>query len=116
MGLVSSTLQQYANTGYGYKMESNVDEDEARELSGELIRDHISSIDWVVDQFGDKSAGQLELDTTIIYIDQDEPSSEDEGLVRAVHEVKPHFTEDNIRERVSQLRQMALLKPISENH
>ncbi len=100
-------------TGYGYQIKNLVPDEDLDELAGGLLKNHKADINWVIEQFGTQSASDLELDSTIIYIDRealhtDRRLSEDE-LVRQVRDVKPRFTESKIRRHVEALNDKQLL-------
>ena len=100
-------------TGYGYKIKNVVSEDDLSELAGSFLEEHKADIDWVIQQFGTQSASDLELDSTIIYVDREaleagDRSSEND-LVQQVRELKPHFIESKIRRHVQTLKEKELL-------
>ncbi|HYM09630.1 MAG TPA: hypothetical protein VEU62_02795 [Bryobacterales bacterium] len=100
-------------TGYGYKIRNLVSEDDLHELAGGFLEEHKADIDWVAQQFGTQSASDLELDSTIIYIDREASEAGvqlPEGLLmQHVRDVKPHFAESEIRRHVLALKQKQLL-------
>lgn len=100
-------------TGYGYKIKSAVSDDDLNELAGEFLTDHKAHIHWVIQEFGTQSASDLELDSTIIYIDREASDAEmdlsEDHLVQQVRDVKPHFTESKIRKHVQALEERDLL-------
>jgi uncharacterized protein YwgA len=100
-------------TGYGYKIKNVASDDELDELAGSLVQEFKPHIDWVIQQFGTQSASDLELDSTIVYVDRETSEvgkqlSEDQ-LVQQVRDVKPHFSESKIRRHVQALRDKHLL-------
>ena len=113
LGLVKSTFEPYPS-GYGYRIESRVDPEKENKLDGWGIAErHRKSIDWVLQEFGTKSAAELELETTIIFVGRNPKSKNlnSEGLARVVHEVKPRYPEDDILERTKTLGDKDLLTP-----
>jgi uncharacterized protein len=99
--------------GYGYKIESAVSDDDLKELAGEFLTDHKADIDWVIHEFATLSASDLELDSTIIYIDREASDARMElsvdQLVLQVRDVKPHFSDSKIRKHVQALDDRNLL-------
>jgi hypothetical protein len=100
-------------TGYGYKINSAVSDEDLDELAGDFLKEHKADIDWVIQEFGTRSASDLELDSTIIYIDREASDanyelSEDQ-LVQQVRDVKPRFSEGKIRKHVQALEGRDLL-------
>jgi hypothetical protein len=74
------------------------------------------AIDWVVDKFGSRAATELELATTIIFVDQashrsDEKISTSE-LVRRVHDIKPHHILDKVEGVIAELNRDGFLKSL----
>jgi hypothetical protein len=74
------------------------------------FRDHVR---WALEEFGQKSASDLELITTIIYADREAARQHQrfafQELVRKVREVKPRFTEDYIAQHSKELAKKGLL-------
>jgi hypothetical protein len=100
-------------TGYGYKIKSAVSDKDLNELAGEFFKDYKEDIDWVIQEFGARSASDLELDSTIVYIDREASDANlelsEEQLVQQVRDVKPHFNESKIRRHVQALDERDLL-------
>ena len=113
LGLVQSTLQAYPS-GYGYRIKSLVELEEAEEFARDLVHDNVESIDWVLDNFGSKNVAELEMETTIVFVDQGASSKAQTlamtELIRQVHEVKPHFSEQAIGSAAEELLSKGLLK------
>lgn len=100
-------------TGYGYKIKNVVSYEELEELASGFLEKHKEDIDWVIQQFGAESASDLELDSTIVYIDREASAAghhlSEDRLVQQVREVKPHFAESVIRRHVQASHQKQLL-------
>lgn len=115
LGLVKEELV-FQQVGYGYRISGAVSDREAETVGGDLVRLHRDSIEWVIREFGPLSAAQLELASTIVYVDR-EASNADEALsvselARKVRDVKPHFSEQQIVSRVEWLRNRNLLEAL----
>ena len=100
-------------TGYGYKIKSVVPTDDLNELGGQFLRKFKGSFDWVIREFGAASVSDLELDSTIIYVDREASDvgnelDEDE-LSQQVRDVKPRFSESQIRKHIGALKEKGLL-------
>ena len=104
-------------TGYGYKIKNLVSDDDLNELAGSFLKERKADIDWVIRQFGTQSASDLELDSTIIYIDREALDAglqlSEDLLVQQVRDVKPHFAESKIRSHVRALKERQLLLALS---
>lgn len=74
-------------------------------------------LDWVVREFGGKGAVDLEMASTIIYVDQRNADagtrSRAEDVARAVHAMKPHLPEERIGREVDTLRDKGFLKAVA---
>jgi uncharacterized protein YwgA len=98
-------------TGYGYSIEPASDSDDVEALATDFLEAHQGDINWVIAEFGNLSAAELELASTVIYIDHEvrsAPITMDE-LARRVHDVKPHFTTDRILGWIQTLKGKNLL-------
>ena len=107
--LVESTAISYPS-GCGYKIESRIDEDNALELGGDLARKHKDDLDWVIRQFGEKSAADLELESTIVYVAlsarvRQLPAGGERlsHIAQSVSAVKPRFSKEQVAQRLDRL-------------
>ena len=113
MGAVSITAVSYP-TGYiGYNLKPTEKTQETISTAGEIISDNLGVIKEVIRLFGDKPAKELELSTTIIYlyanyVANNWDASVDE-ITTNVHEIKPHFNQDTIRQEYKRLKENGLL-------
>lgn len=94
LGVVDSIVVGYSG-GYGYQIKEGQNARWLQERSSEFLRDHDEDIRWVSDRFGSLSSAQLELVSTIIYVDREEDFPFDE-IVQTVKEIKPHFPLEQI--------------------
>ncbi|MFQ5466729.1 MAG: hypothetical protein ACE5DS_01210, partial [Kiloniellaceae bacterium] len=69
---------------------------------------------WVLNEFGKRSAVDLEMASTLVYIDRalDEKGNPVtvEEIVEKVHHVKPHLAIDAIEEEARRLKKRDLLR------
>lgn len=110
---VQSNLTFYPG-GYGYQISKGESGDSILQEGAQFLRKYRKDIDWVLEQFGSHGSADLELESTIVYVDREadrkaERLSADQ-LAQRVRDVKPHFTENYIREKVAALREQGLLK------
>jgi hypothetical protein len=115
LGGVSSRVVQYSG-GYGYEIEPTGRSRAVVGLAAGFIEKYREDINWVVEAFGGLRRADLEVLSTIVYVDRksaeaDELLSEDD-LVHRVREVKPNFSEDFVAENVRRLIGMELLQAI----
>ncbi len=92
----------YSNEMSGYQICANTDNDRNLEELKEIRSLYGNEIDGVVQAFGEKSAKELELYSTIVYVsrsyhDNGWESSREE-ICNAVRRIKPHFTYETILE------------------
>ena len=111
--IVESTMP----TGYGYKIENNLPEEDLEEAAGTFLEAHKQEIDWVLTEFGESTTSDLELDSTIVYVDRENFESgvtlAVADLVNRVRDVKPRFTEATIRTHLENLKDKSLLIALS---
>jgi len=98
-GLVSVSGVKYPNGKFGYSITCT---EEAKKIltSSHTIDNYQGAIARITDEFGDRTAKDLELITTIIYINcsysQNRWNTDAANICEAVHEIKPYFTIDTI--------------------
>jgi hypothetical protein len=112
LGLVSSTVDPYPG-GYGYRIRPGDSAANVDRLAGEFLARHDNDIRWVLDQFSNLSAAELELFSTVIYVDREATRARqrlsEAELVRQVQDLKPRFTDWKIRTAVQDLTARAVL-------
>lgn len=113
---VQSNLAFYPG-GYGYQIRKGERGDSILQEGAQFLKKYRKDIDWVIEQFGSHGSADLELESTIVYVDREaarkaERLSVDQWAQR-VRDVKPHFVEDYIRGKVAALGEQGLLKSCS---
>ncbi len=109
---IKSQTVQYASSS-GYEYSPNVKCDALCDQVSDQLQPHMASIQWVLDEFGSKSASALELISTIVFAEREmqrkkQPAVKTE-LCRRVKLIKPHFTEGVIGEMVDELSTKSLI-------
>lgn len=101
------------NRGYGYEITPG---ESAEQLSTELEKSNrrlTAQIDRIVKEFAGDGAGELELKSTILFVDRefhrDDLPGNIDTISKRVHEVKPHFSEETIRTRITSMKNNKLL-------
>ncbi len=89
--------------GYGYRIRTAERTQATIEAGIGLLEAHARDIDWVIDEFGSHGNADLELESTIVFVDREaarkpEQLSIDE-LASRVKQVKPRFAESYIAEK-----------------
>ena len=98
------------NYGKGYSLTIT---EKGEEAISDLDDFTANRIKQAVDVFGNKTAKQLELDSTIIYFkkmyDRNKWNGTKSSIVEAVNEIKPHFTEDDIAKAFDNLLDLGIV-------
>lgn len=110
---VKATINQFSG-GYGYQITPGPNANWLQERAVEFLGEHGEDIEWVMANFGNLNSGQLELVSTIVYVDQ-EAAENNQGLSldeigEIVHEIKPHFSQDKIMEFATWLSNSQLIR------
>jgi hypothetical protein len=115
MAGVKSAVAYHA-AGYGYRIEPGDRADRITQLGAPFIAAHRESLQWVVDQFRESSASDLELASTLVYSDREAYRRNEEltisALSQRVRDVKPRFSIQQIENYGERLKQKGLLKAI----
>jgi uncharacterized protein YwgA len=109
MGVLKSTLQQYPG-GYGYDIRTSEKSNKAQQLAGNFLDEHKDDIQWAIDSFGNRSASDLELMSTIVFLNTAERIRDKEKLAERVESVKPHFSAEQIQRQIHWLEQNRMIK------
>jgi len=107
----------YYPGGYGYRIESGQRAEISKQRAANFLHEYQSDIDWVVQEFGALNASELELASTVLYCDREAHQKHGtltrDQLARRVHDVKPHFTLEQVRSGADDLHGRGLLESIS---
>ena len=111
MGAVESQLFQFSS-GHGYELRP-LDTKKLLSRAEELVSRYKDKIDWVAGEFGARSALDLEMASTLVYVDrsaaEDGASISLRDLVRRVHDVKPHLPTDAIELEAKKLKEKGMI-------
>lgn len=118
LGAVKSQMVTFSSgPGYGYEFDTGENRDFIRQKGEAVLSQHEPAIRWAMEEFGGRSASELELLTTIIYADREAAQRREQitrkELARKVGEIKPHFTEQYIAEKIEELNRKGLLIALS---
>ncbi|MBI1903813.1 MAG: hypothetical protein HYS13_22135 [Planctomycetia bacterium] len=108
---VTERTVQYP-TSYGFEIEPGAKFDKLEPALFEWLEPHEESITWALANFANRTAAELELLSTIVYVDRERGSNgraEIDDLLPLVHGVKPQFNEDRIRQACRELQELRLL-------
>jgi uncharacterized protein YwgA len=99
---------QYVTSGYGgYQISPGGEGKAIRDKAADFLDENKAAIERVVDEFGAFSAKELELRSTLVYLDRDlERSKKDLSkgdFIGLVQKVKPRFSVDAIEKAMEEL-------------
>jgi uncharacterized protein len=108
----------YFRVGYGYAIKPGKKADAIKRLAKDWLDANRSALDSVAKEFGSCSAADLELGSTVLFVDREfksngSPSSFVE-IAKRVQEIKPNFSESTILSRVNHFLDKGWLKSISQ--
>ena len=116
MNLVSSTPVSFAG-GYGYRIQSAEGAKRIKEDARDFLSIYSQDIDWVIREFGSLNSADLELASTVVYVDREFREigviGETAELVGLVNEIKPHFRREQVEKSFESLRMKGLLVSVS---
>jgi uncharacterized protein YwgA len=112
LGAVEGRLVEHQNArGYEYLPGPRIKDIEKQ--AREFLSLHEESIDWVLREFGSRSAIDLEMASTLVYIDRmtkTRKATTIAVLARKVHEVKPHLVFSAIEVEARTLKKKGILE------
>lgn len=116
LGAVDERVVQYPS-GYGYIIKANKEADLVKEKAADFLAENETHIDWVVKAFGSCFASDLELMSTMVFVDR-EAAQKGQGLklkelVHRVLQVKPHFAEAYALQLAERLQTMQAYRAVS---
>jgi hypothetical protein len=116
LGAVESNSVAYPG-GYGYEIKPGRTAEWLQKRAAKFLSQYKSDIDWVTENFGRYTSPQLELISTIIYVDREAARNRErvsiETLARRVQEIKPHFRDSQVSSIAEDLRKNKLLQAIA---
>jgi uncharacterized protein len=108
MGVLSADIEYYSG-GYRYHIQPDENGVKTKHLAKAFLEKHREDIEWVTKKFGKSNASDLELLSTIVYINSEQRISERKVLAEHVKLVKPHFSESHINRQIEWLDANELL-------
>ena len=106
----------YNPVGYGYQLEPGPNIEALKAEGAGFLASHQASVDWAMAEFGQKSASDLELESTAVFVDREASSRREhltfDSLADRVRGLKPHFQREYILARTQDLASRALLKSV----
>jgi hypothetical protein len=106
LNIVKVTPVEFSG-GYGYRIASGPNAESAKKNASQFLMDHGKDIDWLLSVFGTLNSAELELTSTIVYVDREfartGTRSSTSDIAARVSEVKPHFTREQVQGFVQDL-------------
>ena len=106
LNVVNVTPIQFSG-GYGYRITPGARADFAKSNATQFLTDHEEDIDWLFRVFGQLNSAELELTSTIVYVDRESAQTGElltvAQIAARVNEIKPHFTREAVLRFVEQL-------------
>jgi uncharacterized protein YwgA len=103
--------------GYRYDVRPGPLAKAVQAQASDWLAQHREAIGWVVQEFGDCMASELELLSTIVYADRELAQGQQnvtaEELARRVHEVKPHFSKNVVSQKTNSLLDRGMLRSVT---
>jgi hypothetical protein len=112
LNIVSSTPVSFSG-GYGYQIRAGANAEKMKQTIQQFLNDHGDDIDWLFEQFAELSSADLELASTVVFVDREFSEESRHGsstsILSRVHEIKPHFSTVQIQKFLDSLRAKRLL-------
>jgi hypothetical protein len=102
LNVLRSSVEYYPS-GTGYLYEPGPEAQSVNQLAGNFLDEHRDSIEWVLANFSRKTAGELELLSTILFVVKYQNPKTVSKLIEQVGLVKPHFSQEHIRRAFDEL-------------
>ena len=117
MNVVTSTPVVFSG-GYGYEIRPGASAEFAKRNASQFLARHKQDIDWLFATFGNLSAAELELTSTIVYMDREAAEVRKccsvEEVTERVNDIKPHFSRAQVRRWVEKLLNEGVLSSTAE--
>lgn len=106
MNIVTSIPVSFSG-GYGYRIQASDNAPVVKRESEKFISEHEDDVEWLFAKFGGMTSAELELASTIIYVDREFYGEckrfGPKEIVGRVHEIKPHFSQQQIEKSFESL-------------
>jgi hypothetical protein len=113
LNIVEAQPVQFSG-GYGYRIKASSHAEFAKGNALRFLSIHNDDIEWLFLTFGKLNSAELELTSTIVYIDQEFADAKSQlstcEMATRLREIKPHFSRERINGFVEDLLQKNVLK------
>jgi len=110
--VLASSVVQYPS-GYGYNISQSSNADKVKNAAEEFLTKYDKEITEIARDYASKTAAELELITTVLFVSRDSVSISDSSLASIVRSIKPRFSQNEIETKIVWLREQNLLKPVA---
>lgn len=114
-GIESKTV--FYPGGYGYEISPAGNSEFVKSLASNFIAKYGADFDWVIQHFGEFGSADLELLSTVVYVDRESaqagPGQSSDTLAKRVHEIKPYFETTYVQSKVEYLVQQDFLRSLN---
>jgi hypothetical protein len=108
MKILKSNIVYYpSGVGYEYGPGSDLS---IKDLEANFLATHRASIAWALDNFGNRTAGDLELLSTTLFVAKFNNPRDVAELSDKVASIKPHFSQDQIQRAFQELVTLNVLR------
>jgi hypothetical protein len=116
LNIVDVSAVQFSG-GYGYQIVPGLRAASAKRNAIQFLTDHEEDIIWLFSVFGRLNSAELELTSTIVYVDREFSKEKQHASVSEiaarVNEIKPHFTREQVRGFVEELLSRDVLRSVA---
>ena|ERR1035437_3951388 len=112
MSVINSDMITFSG-GYQYQLSTSGNAPVVKRYSKKFLDKNREAINWVVKNFASRSASELELLSTIVYVDQEGRSLSLGALRDRVKHIKPHFSAAHIELNAKLLISQGILKNVA---
>ncbi|MFI5421490.1 MAG: hypothetical protein ACHQ1H_11035, partial [Nitrososphaerales archaeon] len=100
MSIVKSSPVEFSG-GYGYQIRPGTSAEFAKKSAFQFLNKHEKDITWLFATFGALNSSELELASTIVYVDREfferNEKCSVESATNRVSDLKPHFTWEHVQ-------------------
>jgi uncharacterized protein YwgA len=111
--IISISEEKYTSGNVGYHLNPANGTSNAIKEAQSFLEESQGAIDSVIHMFGDKTAKELELSSTIVYLyvayNENGYSTSREDISSEVHKIKPHFSQEIIQKEYDTLANSNIL-------
>lgn len=116
LNIVDISAVQFSG-GYGYRIVPGLRASSAKRNAAQFLTDHGEDIDWLFSVFGRLNSAELELTSTIVYVDREFSKEKQHAsiseIAARVNEIKPHFTREQVGGFVEELLSRDVLRSVA---